>query len=85
MALFRVHVEVDSYLQLQKTERDALKRLVDVQERQAVALEALVAKANEPDPEPDDPQPAIDALVAKLAQSNTTLADEVAKILAAHP
>lgn len=51
-----------------------------------IALDAIVAKLNEPqEPPPTDQQPAIDALVAKLAESNTTLAEEVAKILAANP
>lgn len=70
-------------LRLRPAEAANLARLAAAAERTALALDAIVAKMNEPDPE--DPQPAIDALVAKLAQSNTTLADEVAKILSTTP
>jgi len=51
-----------------------------------LALEAIVAKMNEPGggADPGD-QAAVDALVAKLGESNTTLAEEVAKILATNP
>lgn len=79
MALFRIQVDVDSFLQLDAGQRDQFRRLVQAEESIAASLVAIVTKMNEPDPE--DPQPAIDALVAKLAASNTTLADEVAKIL----
>ena len=81
MALFTV--SVFSQLTLPESVRLAIVRLAVDQGRIAGALEALVAKINEPDSE--DPQPAIDALVAKLAASNTTLADEVAKILTPPP
>jgi hypothetical protein len=54
MALFRI--EVDSFLQLGKFERDALKAIVEAQEAQAssmeriaVALEAIALKLTEPD------------------------------------
>lgn len=78
MALF--NVSVLSTLNIPRQERETLLRI-------AVALEAIVTKINEPDPEPPpaDNQAALDALVAKLAESNVTLADEVAKILAVHP
>ena len=50
-------------------------------ERQADAAEAILAELTKPD---HDQQSALDALVGRLAQSNTTLAAEVEKILAAH-
>jgi hypothetical protein len=72
MALFNVSV----LLHIPRPEREALQRI-------AAALEVLVAKIDEADP--DDSQGVVDALVARLAASNTALADEVAKILAVHP
>jgi hypothetical protein len=74
MALFNVSV----LLHIPRPEREALQRI-------AAALEGLVAKLDEPAPDPDDSQGVVDALVARLAASNTALADEVAKILAVHP
>ena len=80
MALFNISVQ--SWLNLPESVRLAIVKTAVDTGRIATALETLVAKVDEPDP---DQQPAVDALVAKLAASNTTLADEVAKILAANP
>ena len=82
MALF--NVSVFAQLMLPESVRLAIVKLAVDSGRTAAALEAIVAKIDEP-PESENPQPAVDALVARLAQSNTTLADEVAKILAANP
>jgi len=80
VALFNISVQ--SWLNLPESVRLAIVKTAVDTGRIATALETLVAKVDEPDP---DQQPAVDALVAKLAASNTTLADEVAKILAANP
>jgi hypothetical protein len=59
MALFSIRVEVDSFLQLQRAEREALQSI-------AASLAAIVAKINEPDVEVP---PALHEVIEETAAS----------------
>lgn len=78
MALFSIRVEVDSFLQLQRSEREAIQSI-------AISLAAIVAKLNEPDPEPPPPmdeaaiQAQIDALTQRLTEANDKLEAKTAE------
>lgn len=71
MGLFRFALE--AFLQIEQPERDTLRALAASAERAAIALETLVAKANEPDPDEGAAQAQVDAVVAKLNAANDRL------------
>lgn len=78
MGIFRFRIDVDSFLQLLNPDRALLARMATAQEVQAEALKAIVAKMNEPDP---DPPPARDlgALAERLAAKDAEVQAELDK------